>query len=69
MPVGVAGTGTFGARGEPPTSSTVPVADGDGGALALWIVVEVVLLVVGVAALRLWSDRRSPPRPPQSSRR
>ena len=41
------------------TGGAHPGAEGDGGALALWIVAEVVVLVLGVAALRLWTDHRT----------
>jgi hypothetical protein len=41
-----------------PAGAAGPVAEGDGGALALWIVAEVVVLVVGVVALRVWTDHR-----------
>ena len=40
------------------TSTAGPVVEGDGGALALWIVAEVVVLVVVVVALRVWTDHR-----------
>jgi hypothetical protein len=41
-----------------PAGAARPAAEGDGGALALWIVAEVVVLVVAVVALRLWTDHR-----------
>lgn len=44
-------------------SATAAGPEGDGGALALWILAEVVVLVAGVAALRIWTDRRTPRRP------
>jgi hypothetical protein len=38
--------------------STTPEPAGDGGALAWWVVGEVLVLVGGVAAWRYWSERR-----------
>jgi len=67
--LGVAGARPAGALGDTSAGAARPVAEGDGGALALWIVAEVVVLVVGVAALRLWTDRRRPALPrPRSGR-
>jgi hypothetical protein len=45
----------------PQTGGTTPVAErgNDGGAVALWVAGEVILLVAGAVALRLWTGRRS----------
>jgi len=43
------------------SGGTTPVADNgsDGGALAVWVAGEVILLVAGAVALRLWTGRRA----------
>ena len=43
------------------SGGTTPVADGgsDGGAVAVWVAGEVILLVAGAVALRLWTGRRA----------
>lgn len=45
----------------PQPGGTTPVADrgSDGGAVAVWVAGEVVLLVAGAVGLRLWTGRRS----------
>ncbi|HEX6424286.1 MAG TPA: hypothetical protein VFZ79_12455 [Acidimicrobiales bacterium] len=49
----------------PPGGDATPVADrgSDGGAVAVWVAGEVILLVAGAGALRLWTGRRSRRRP------
>jgi hypothetical protein len=42
----------------PEATTPAPEPAGDGGALAWWVVGEVLALVLGVAAWRYWSERR-----------